>query len=412
MVDNGPSHGEWRLGWTLVMASTAGMSLSPLLTYPLGLFVIPLEQELGWNRTLITSGLTVNAIVAVLLSAFVGALIDRIGPRRIAIPGVILFCLFFGSLSTVSGPAWHWWLLWFGLALSGLMVNPTVWAKAIASRFDKSRGLALAIMLSGTGLTGIISPPLAGYLIDNHGWRSAYIGIAAVYLAMILPLILLFFYGATDQQRTRSEKTPVAALTGPSVKEAMALLTFWKLAFAVLLAVLVVTGGLVHFVPIVTEAGIDRASAVALTSVIGISAVSGRLLTGFLLDRVNAKIIGGIAFVLPGLSMAALALFGGTIEIVAVVTIFFGLAMGAEFEIAAYLTSCYFGLRNFGALFGFITGFASLGIGLGAPLAGAGYDRFGSYDMALWIAVGIGLISSVFILSLPSYARPPVAPPH
>lgn len=412
MAGNRPAQGEWRSGWTLVMASTAGMSLSPLITYPLGLFVIPLEQEFGWDRTLITSGLTVNAIVAVVASALVGMLVDRVGPRRVAIPGIILFSLFFGALATVGGSAWHWWLLWFGLAVSALMIKPTIWAQAIGSRFDKARGLALAIMLSGTGLTGVISPVLAGYLIDSQGWRIAFVGTAAAYLVVILPLVLLFFFSAADLQRTRPAKTqaattPAAEIAGATFKEAARTATLWKIVFSVLLAVMVVTGGLIHFVPIITEAGINRTSAVALTSVIGISAICGRLLTGFLLDRLNAKYIGGIAFVLPALCMAGLALFGGTIEVVAVIAIFFGMAMGAEFEIAAYLTSRYFGMRNFGALFGLVFGFAALGTGLGPPLAGFAYDRLGAYDLALWIGLGIGILSSLLILSLPNYERKP-----
>lgn len=410
LVETQQSQTEWRKGWPLVMASVAGMSLSPLSTYHLSFLIVPLEQEFGWDRTLITSGLTVNAIVAVLFSAAIGAVIDRLGPRRIAIPGVLLFCVFFGSLSTVGGEAIHWWLLWFGIAVSSLLIKPTVWAKAIASRFDRSRGFALALMLSGTGLTGIIAPLLTGYLISSYGWRGAYIGLGAIYFCVVMPLVLGFFYGASDLQLKRPQDsaaaTPLKILSGAGVKEAFSSLTFWKLAFAVLLATLIVTGGLVHFVPIITQAGIDHTYAVALTSAIGVAAMAGRMLTGFLLDRTNAKIIGGVAFVLPALAFLGLAMFAGTTEIVLITAILLGLASGAEFEIATYLTSRFFGMRNFGTLFGFIAGFAGLATGLGAPLAGFTYDRLGSYDVALWIAVGLGICASLLILSLPRYARP------
>lgn len=410
LVEIPHSQTEWRKGWPLVLASTAGMSLTPLITYHLSFLIVPLEQEFGWDRTLITSGLTVNAIVAVLFSAAIGAMIDRFGPRRIAIPGILLFCVFFGGLSTVSGKAVHWWLLWFGIAVSGLLIKPTVWAKAITSRFDRSRGFALALMLSGTGLTGIIAPLLTGYLITHYGWRGAYIGLAAIYFCVIMPLVLAFFYGATDLPVKKSEmpntRIQPKALPGASVKEAFASLTFWKLAFAVLLATLTATGGLVHFVPIITEAGIDHKYAVALTSALGVSAVAGRLMTGILLDRMNAKIIGGIAFALPALAFTCLALYAGKAEIVLVVAILLGVATGAEFEIATYLTSRFFGMRNFGTLFGFIAGFAALATGLGAPLASVAYDRLGSYDLALWTAVGFGVCASLLIFSLPHYDRP------
>lgn len=410
LAETQQSRTEWREGWPLVMASVGGMSLSPLVTYHLSFLIIPLEKEFGWDRTFITSGLTVHAIVAVLFSAAIGAVIDRFGPRRIAIPGVLLFCVFFGGLSTVGGEAVHWWLLWLGIAVSSLLIKPTVWAKAIASRFDRSRGFALALMLSGSGLTGVIAPLLTGYLISTYGWRGAYIGLAAIYFCVIMPLVLAFFYGATDlpQKRPDPSVAPVQskALPGAGVKEAFASLTYWKLAFAVLLATLTVTGGLVHFVPVITQAGIDQKYAVALTSAIGLAAVAGRMLTGFLLDRMNAKIIGGIAFALPTLAFSGLALFAGKAEIVLVIAILLGLAAGAEFEIATYLTSRFFGMRNFGTLFGFIAGFAGLATGLGPPLAGFTYDRLGSYDLALWIAVGFGACASLLILSLPPYSRP------
>ena len=408
MADQSSASSELRKGWSLVVASAAGMSLSPLLPYHIGLFIVPLENEFGWGRALITSGLAVNAVVAVLLSAAFGWLIDRLGPRRIAIPGVILFCALFASLASVSGSALHWWLLWLGLSVCALMVKPTVWAKAIASRFDRSRGLALAVMLSGSGLTGIFAPLIAGFLIGAYGWRVAYVGLAAVYFAVTMPLVVAFFYSSSDQDRQRpagAVAEPPVMPTGSAVNDAFRSPTFWKLALAVLLATTVVTGTVVHFVPLAIQFGIAPAKAGILVSVIGIAALSGRMVTGVLLDRINAKYIGGVAFALPAIAFGALLASGGTFPALVAVAILVGLASGAEFEIATYLISRFFGLRNFGTLFGFITGFAALATGLGAPLAGLAFDRLGSYDLAADTAVALSILSSLLILSLPRNAR-------
>ena len=193
--------------------------------------------------------------------------------------------------------------------------------------------------------------------------------------------------------------------TGSAVNDAFRSPTFWKLALAVLLATTVVTGTVVHFVPLAIQFGIAPAKAGILVSVIGIAALSGRMVTGVLLDRINAKYIGGVAFALPAIALGALLASGGTFPALVAVAILVGLASGAEFEIATYLISRFFGLRNFGTLFGFITGFAALATGLGAPLAGLAFDRLGSYDLAADTAVALSILSSLLILSLPRNAR-------
>src|SRR5687767_5218164 len=120
-ISSGPQS-EWRQGWTLVLASLAGMSLGALMPYTMGLFVAPLQAELGWSRSTIMSGLTVNAVMGALLAPFVGAMIDRFGPRKIAIPGLLVFCIAFALLSTVTPSPIHWWSLWLAIGLGAVML--------------------------------------------------------------------------------------------------------------------------------------------------------------------------------------------------------------------------------------------------------------------------------------------------
>lgn len=399
---------EWAIGWPVVLASAAGMSIAPVGTYTMGMFVAPLEAEFGWSRAFIATGLTVNAVIGVVFAAGVGALIDRMGPRRIAIPGIVIFCLCFGLLSTATSSYVYWWTLWLGISIGALMLKPTVWTWAVVSRFREARGLALALALSGTAITAIVSPFLADYFIQNHGWRMAYAGLAAMYCAVMLPLVLLFFYGATDLKRTAGTSAAAEKAAPPpglSVRQAFTSAVYWRIALGTFLVILTITGGVVHLVPILTHGGLDRGSAVAAAGAMGIAAFCGRLMAGVLLDRLNAKIVGGIAFLLPAGVALALIAFTGDAPMAIAIALLMGLCTGAEIEVASYLSSKHFGLRNFGTLFGLIAGLMSLAAGTAPALAGYAFDLHGSYDLALMVAMGLSIAAGLLIFSLPAYPR-------
>lgn len=143
--------------------------------------------------------------------------------------------------------------------------------------------------------------------------------------------------------------------------------------------------------------------AVAAASVVGGTAVAGRLTAGFLLDRLNAKILAGIAFALPAVTSIALLCFNGEPTMAIGIALLLGITTGAELEMSSYLASRHFGLRNFGALFGFIAGMIALAGGLAPLLGGVVFDQYGSYSI-LWIIMAVfAVVSSAFIFSLPGY---------
>lgn len=408
---NNAARAEWKAGWPLIIAASAGMGLtSPLMVYSMGLFIAPLEQEFGWSRALITSGLTVSAGVAVLFSWFVGSLIDRFGPRRIAIPGVIIYCAAFAALSSTTGAPAHWWALWLAVAVGALFVSPTIWTAAVASRFDASRGLAIASLSFGASLSGLLAPLVAGYLIATQGWRWGYIGMAVIWLAVVLPLVLLSFRGALDGTRRTNADTAVERPEVPGLPfgQAVQSIVFIKLALASMLIMLVLTSATIHFVPIITAAGMDRATAVGFASVIGFSSILGRLFSGVMLDRFRGTVIGGAMFVLPAFAFFALILFDGSVLFAGMIALLIGFTSGAEMEVAAYLSSRYFGMRNYASIYGLIIGLLALALGLGPMIAGYIYDSFGSYAPALWAAIPISLLASALIFSLGPYPQPAV----
>ena len=174
--------GEWRSHWLVVFASMVGIMIAQIHLYSLGAMMAPLEREFGWSRAEISSGLLILSIVVFPLSPIMGIAIDRFGPRRIALCGVTFYSLSIALLSLAQKPIWTWWLLWTLVASGCLFIKPTVWIAAVASLFTASRGLALAVTLSASGIVSSFGPLFTVFLVENFGWRTAYFllgGLAA-----------------------------------------------------------------------------------------------------------------------------------------------------------------------------------------------------------------------------------------
>jgi len=298
----------------------------------------------------------------------------------------------------------HWWIAWGCIALSAVLTKATVWSAAIVSEFNSARGLALALALSGSAITGIVAPPIAQYLITEYSWRWAYAGMAFLWFCVPMTLILLFFRSAGDVRRTQATaQRERSEMPGQDLVEAIRSAAFIKLAIACFLVILVVGSGVVNFVPMLAERGLDRSAAVPLASLVGLTTFVGRLVTGSLLDRFDPRIVGSLAFLMPGVACGLLIIHPHEMPFViaALTAVLIGASSGAELEVASYMSSRVFGLRNFGTLFGIIVGIIGLATGVGPLLASIGFDNFGSYGPGLWVSAAIAVAAALLLLTLP-----------
>jgi MFS family permease len=407
MPNNPNSPGiEWRNHWTVVLAAFFGVSLGSLHVYSTGLFIQPLEQELEWSRSKITSGLTLVSLMGVLFSPFVGILIDRWGPRRLAVPGAALFCLAFAGLSLARGPIWTWWGLWLLIATLALALKPTIWSAAISSHFSKSRGLALAIAFCGTGFGSTIIPLLADHLINELGWRGAYMALGGIFFVGTVPLLFIFFHDAKSSKakalNTREQKPPIP-LSGWSVGQGLRSRQFFQLALSALLITAVIVGLVVHIVPLLSDAGLPRQTVVKIASLIGVTSIVGRLTVGYLFDRLPGPPVGMISVGLPMVAAAIILLFPGSLAMSVIAVIFLGLSVGGEYDAIIYLSTRYFGLKNFGTLFGFVTSLLLAGVGLGPLFGGLLYDLSGDYTLFLIAVIPLSAVTCILLGTLGPY---------
>jgi MFS family permease len=395
---------EWRRNWPVVLAASAGVAISTINTYSTGLFIPSLEHDFGWSRTQITSGAAIAAVTTVILAPFMGAAVDRFGPRRIGIVGIVSLCCLTALLGASGSSIWSWRFFWCLLALINVFIVPTVWTAAVSGLFSAGRGLALAATLCGSGIGSLMTPVLTYRLIERLGWRLAFVGLATIWGVIVIPTVLIFFTSVQD--RRRSQRRPAAAAeaaAGTAGRRDLASRRFLQLAMAGFLIATVVVSFAVSVVPILSSRGLDRSEAAGLASILGFASITGRLTIGFLLDRIEGRFLAGASVLLPIGSSLLLILMPGSAGAAGLAVLIVGLALGAELDLVAYLTSRYFGLENFGMLFGTIGGLVTLAGGCGPMAISFIYDTSHSYLLALWASIPICLLSSMLFLLLGPY---------
>ena len=393
---------EWRSFGFLPFAAALGYATSVLHVYSLGAFIGPLQADFGWSRAQASGGLTVAALLSAVGCIPVGMLVDRIGPRRVGLIGVIAMCAAFALASTATGTQANWLMLWAVIAVGTFFVQATVWTSAVASRFEASRGLAFAITLSGASLSATIYPVLATWLIGNYGWRTAYAAMGGLWVLVVFPVLFLLFRGAHDRGRSAQPSAAAAqrVLTGLTLAEGLRSATLYKLLMAAGLFAFTAIGVVVHFVPILTDSGATPLSAAGIASLVGIFSIIGRLGTGVLLDKYPGHLVGGAAFLIPIVACVLLLTDGANPVSQAVAAAIFGLTVGSEVDVIAYLAAKHFGLKSFGALYGVLQMALAAGTAFGPLAAGAVFDRYDSYSPFLMMTAVLMAASAVALFTL------------
>jgi MFS family permease len=405
---------EWRAHWPLVVAGFFGSALNVLPAYALGVLLAPVVKEFGWTRGEYFFGLSLSGIMVAALVPFTGRWIDRKGSRSVAIPGVVIHCVTFAALALSGAEIWQWWGIWAIHALGAAMITTNVWTGPIAANFDKSRGSAMAVALAGSGFAAAITPLLMTGLIDAFNWRTACIISSAIFLAVLLPLTFLCL---KDGPRARTAGTPADVAqpkTGLTLAEGLRAPSFIKLAVASVLIFVPLLALVIHFVPIARADGLKPGEAAVAAGAIGLASLSGRLVAGPLLDRIQGRFVAAAALVLP--IVATLMLLAGLAHspgMAALIAALLGGALGAYINILAYLSGRYWGMRSYATLFGLLLSCLAISQAIGPTLAGHVFDVAGSYrPFLLWVALPAFIVAMLLIATLgryPDFARAEVA---
>lgn len=397
------AYSELRAHWPLVLTASLGMALAAAMVIMQGVIIVPIEKEFGWSRAEITSGSLIVSVLGLLLSTAAGYAIDRIGARRIGIAVAVTMSGALMLLATTTDNIWHWWLGWtlYGLAATA---TGTVWLTPISAKFDRNRGIAIAMTLAGTGISGTLLPVIATYVVEHHGWRAAYFVVGAMFAAIMVPLTLFVWRGAEERGNADDPQEALSAeLPGMTVGEGFRSPNFYVVAATMLISTTAYVAISVNTIPILISLSLSAAQAAAIAGSQGLSGIAGRFIGGWALDRMPAKwlVCGAIVCTLS-VPVTYLVSPGNIPLIFAMVTL--GSVMsGVKYSGIVYLVSRHFGPKSFGTLFGTVSIAPAIAAGVGPVLASYVYDVTRSYSLAIWAALPALVLAALLVTMLSRY---------
>lgn len=406
MLQDPRPRSEVRAGWRVLLSALlgTGLGLPTLPFYTVGIFAPLLSAEFSWSFASIFGGLIITTFVILFGGPVVGHFVDRYGARVIAAVSLAGLGLGYATLALLDGSIVQYYVSWALLSVAGLGATPISFTRAINDAFVEQRGLALGIALSGIGVCALLVKPLAGVLVDYGGWRMAIVAIGALPLLIGAPVVFLGLRvaraGDGSPVRMLEERSGVPSLT---LKEAVR-----TRAFAILVAAFVIISfangaPIPHLENILRSVHVDPQEIVTLTSFIGVAVIAGRLVGGWLLDRIWAPIVGIVAAAgaACGCWMLSQDALGQSEALVAIMLL--GFAGGVEGDLLAYLIARYLGVRSYGAVYGTIFGLFALGAGAGPALLGHTFDRVGNYSLAMQVCMFLLLLAACLLFGLGRY---------
>ncbi|TKT72665.1 MFS transporter [Afipia massiliensis] len=393
-------------GWKVVIGSGIGISFGSLVFMGAGfaLLASAWARQFGWTQPELAKAATIFLLIQTAMYPVCGWMLDRWGSRKVATGSIALFAISLILLSQIGNSLTQMYLAFGLVSLVSAGTNVVSYARAIAFWFDRRRGLALGLAASAQAVGSFFIPILAQKIIAQSGWSAALLSLAAVELLICLPLVALLVKDNPDGAQS-AETAPGAKREAPGmdVRDIVRTATFWKLAvcFAIMGLSLYAIAANIAF--ILTEtAGMPLADVAMIQAVSGLSVLLGRIGFGYLLDKLQAPVVGILTVTL------AAACFGLYATATAPALIFVaaatgGIAVGGETDLMPYLASRYFGTRAVSKTFGWFLFAFFIGAAIG-PVAFAQLSAaHGGAVVPLFLLAALQLIPAALFLSLGRY---------
>ena len=399
-------------GWWVALTAALGLFLNTatVVVFSFGFFAKAMGQEFLVGRGKISLAFTIHNLTSALFIPLAGRLVDRHGPRRVLLPSTALLGLILVSSLFVSQAIWQLYVFYVVLGVISGGAGAMPYTDAVSHWFDRHRGLALSVMMLGMGLGAIAIPSVAQRLVATLGWRLAYAVFGFSIMLIPLPVVAAFLKERPENMGLLPDgagETPVfmpivATDVGLALREAVRTREFWTVVCSLFLVTASVHACFIHLPAILTDRGSSSQLAALASSLFGVGLFMGRVGCGYLLDQFFAPRVAALLFSAVAIWIAFLGL-GRAIWSACTAAVLVGLGIGAEVDIIAYLTSRYFGLRSYGAIFGWIWAVFGVSGGLGAYLMGFGFDKTGSYVAPLIGFFFAAVLATLLIVSLGPY---------
>jgi MFS family permease len=377
----------------LVLGFTRGLHSS------FGVFFVALLDQFNWSRGATAGVFSLVLVVDAVLSPVVGYLLDRFGTKKITGAG----CLFLGAgllLSSSIQSLWQFYVFFglvaaVGITFTGMVPHVFLVSEWLAS----NRASAIGFVYAGTGAGILLLAPLSEWLLSRFGWASAFQTFAALVVIVLLPLVWIFYQHGPHGQVQRAKKEAAPGDNQWTVKLALRSLQFWLLFVSRICAASGTTVIVTHQVAHVVDIGFSKLLAASVFGLAGITSSFGRVIFGFIADRLSKPAAYTLNILMTVVGVGALMILRdpGQAWLLYVYVIFFGIGFGSRAVIFSALTADIFAGKGFGAILGYSTVAVGVGGALGSYLGGAFHDWTGSYLVSFALSTLVLALSDVCI---------------
>jgi OFA family oxalate/formate antiporter-like MFS transporter len=383
-------------GWFVAAACFA-------LTFTLGegmytysIFFNPLSEEFGWSRAIVSSAYT-PFLIGYSVSVFVsGRLADRYSPRLVLVISSVLAGLGLALCSTISSID-QFRVFYFMAGLGG----GATWSVPIAAvqRWFAGRpnaGLALATVTTGIGAGALVFSPLINYVITDFGWRFAYLSLGVLFFAVIIVSAFVIRQPARVVKPAGEDRGRQLNTEGLGTRKTVKTVGYLLICFVNMSGIVIFQGVLVHLVPHAIDIGISAAAAAAAIGLLGGVSIPGRLISGYLADRLGWRRILAICLFVNTAAVAWL-LVASSLWMLYLFVVVLGLSWGGRSPALMGILGEFFGLRSIGELIGITIAIGQLGASFSPYVIGLVFDATGSYSAVFAVAAAILLADGIIV---------------
>ncbi len=371
--------------------------------YTSGLFLIPISKDLGLTRSQASLGALICTLGSAAVTPLFGRMLDRVGPVRVALLSLFGLAAGYFAMAFFSASLPTYLLCSLLIALLGSGSTSLSFSRIVLDVFVKRRGLALGFMLTGTGAGALLLPPLVMPVIQQSGWRTAYLylGVFVLCATLVISLVMLPL-GSWLREAASVARKPAASVASRAMNASI-----WKNSRFLLIGGMFFALGLasvsllIHFVPLLIGEGMPAATAATIAGSIGLASIGGRIIMGYLLDRFAAERL--TLLVITVAAACALLLIVDASQTALLAALGIGLIMGAESDLMSFFMIRYFAPAEYGSAYGGVFAVYLIGGSIGPAAMSLLFDLTGGYTIPLCAVLLCLAVSLAVVLKL----RPP-----
>jgi len=389
-------------GWVVVAAAFLITFITCGINFSYGVFMLPIVNEMGWSRGLVSSVMLVAGAVYAITLLVTGPLSERYGYKWVL--GASTVSLGIGLLlSSQIYELWHLYIfngLFIGLSIAASYAIPVA---LVALWFTRRQGLAVGVATLGVSLGTAFVPLVISSLITSFNWRTTLIIAGIAVMAICIPSVLLIrqppsLLRQQEEHARDDDRGADEAWAGLTLGEAVRTGRFWMLFTILLIFLTALSLTMLHLVPYAIDSGLSPVQAASLLTLVGISGIAGRLISGVASDKYGVKPVMLCGLILLTMITVMLALRQQHWPFYLFAALF-GFGYSSTATMMVRITRHIFGIKSLGPIFSTLMIADGIGMGLGPWLAGYVFDITGGYYFT-FIAVALALAAAAVLTAI------------